>query len=398
MSENEDLPKNESFSPETAFILTLEKLPTEIILHICNFLEAKFVSNVLSFVCQRFSQLLNDDAVWKSRMKDKWGREAYISIPGVEINWKEACVEREEQYLWHDESLVTCHTFPEIHFANVDCFKMLRDSNLLAAASRDRSFSIWNIETSELVHHEKNAHEGWIWCILGSDDKFFTGSWDSTIKSWDLNSFGNLNIIKCESNILCLAQDHWALFAGLFHKKIVSLDLREPNDTNIRTFNFHKRSVLDLAIVNDYHLASVSEDGYLNVVDWRMDNDVLYNHKFDDFPSCLSYQNNQLWIGDQGGSVHLINSKTYEWVLTHSKVHEKLITGIKKNIGGITTSSKDGSICMLQPTLEGKEITRICNPYKMEITGFEQYKNMLISSLKSGCDLTIWSPNPLPFN
>ena len=61
--------------------IILDQLPSEIILHICSFIDARFVVCTLSRVCQFFHHLLNDRIFWKVRIRKRWPKK-YPAIPG----------------------------------------------------------------------------------------------------------------------------------------------------------------------------------------------------------------------------------------------------------------------------------------------------------------------------
>ncbi len=61
--------------------LTLDTLPSEIFLHICSFLDAKFVIQTLSKVCSLFHDVVNDNIFWKIRLGNRWNKK-YPPIPG----------------------------------------------------------------------------------------------------------------------------------------------------------------------------------------------------------------------------------------------------------------------------------------------------------------------------
>ena len=63
----------------------LSTLPAELLLHICCFLEAKFVINVLSKVSDYFHSLLNDETFWKVRIRKRWPKK-YPAISGIVYN------------------------------------------------------------------------------------------------------------------------------------------------------------------------------------------------------------------------------------------------------------------------------------------------------------------------
>lgn len=63
------------------FILQLDTIPPEMFLHICSFISAEFVINVLSKVCQRFYDIIQNDTIWRMRIFEKWPKQ-YPLIPG----------------------------------------------------------------------------------------------------------------------------------------------------------------------------------------------------------------------------------------------------------------------------------------------------------------------------
>ena len=52
--------------------LTLDKLPLELLIHICEFLDAGFIVHTFSKVCQLFKDLISGDAYWRTRIRKKW--------------------------------------------------------------------------------------------------------------------------------------------------------------------------------------------------------------------------------------------------------------------------------------------------------------------------------------
>ena len=61
--------------------LTLDTLPSEIFLHMCSFLNARFVIHTLSKVCRSFYYLIMDHKFWKVLIAKRWPRK-YPAIPG----------------------------------------------------------------------------------------------------------------------------------------------------------------------------------------------------------------------------------------------------------------------------------------------------------------------------
>jgi len=63
--------------PETSLSMevSLGTIPLEILLHICEFLEAGVIINTLSRVCQAFHDLFTNEAYWQVRMKKRWPKK-----------------------------------------------------------------------------------------------------------------------------------------------------------------------------------------------------------------------------------------------------------------------------------------------------------------------------------
>ena len=84
-AENTELERQDSYCD-----LTLDTLPSEIFLHICSFLDARFVIHTLSKVCRSFHYLIMDDKFWKVRIAKRWPRK-YPAIPGQHISMVKLC-------------------------------------------------------------------------------------------------------------------------------------------------------------------------------------------------------------------------------------------------------------------------------------------------------------------
>lgn len=368
----------------------LTQLPVEILFTIFQFLEAQFLSTTVSQVCRRFNELLLDGATWKAWMNIKWTNK-YLVPPGPEIDWKEACIQRERQnHLWKNPERTMERTIlPIVHIAIVDCFHKLPNQHVVSA-SRDRSFCVWDINNranDSIVHHSVDAHDGWIWCITGSSDQMFTGSWDQSVKCWDINNlFRRTQTILYKAAVLCLAYRDNVLYTGTFDG-VHSRDLRGPKQTQ-KIFRYHRKPILGITLVDQNYLVSISEDTTLVARDIRMTK-ILKTCKFDTYPTSLFAGNGHVWVGDKRGSIHLLDSPGFETVKVWRNVHKKNITALEHSLGGIISVSIDKTVCVLEPTEDVKVITRL--ETKEELTGFATVGDQLISSM-TGPDVSVWSP------
>lgn len=69
---------DDSIESTTSF----ERLPPELFLHICSFLDAKCVRNVLGNVCSRFRIMVTDKQFWKKRISHRWPK-LYPAVAGL---------------------------------------------------------------------------------------------------------------------------------------------------------------------------------------------------------------------------------------------------------------------------------------------------------------------------
>ena len=60
---------------------SLESLPCEVLLHICSFLDAPFLTDTFALICKQFQNLVNEENFWRLRIKKRWPKK-YPVIPG----------------------------------------------------------------------------------------------------------------------------------------------------------------------------------------------------------------------------------------------------------------------------------------------------------------------------
>lgn len=78
---------NEDHMEEPTENLILEKLPVEILMHIFNFLDARFIVKTLTKVCVDFEDMFNSDIYWKTRISKQWPKK-YPVVPGTYLLYK----------------------------------------------------------------------------------------------------------------------------------------------------------------------------------------------------------------------------------------------------------------------------------------------------------------------
>lgn len=92
-----------------------------------------------------------------------------------------------------------------------------------------------------------------------------------------------------DAAVLSITSKENFVAAGLYSPKIIAFDPREPEKRLFELLNSHTRSIIDLCLIEDNYLISLSEDKTVSVWDLRTNNTVksmylskvkeTYNHK-----------------------------------------------------------------------------------------------------------------------
>jgi len=351
----------------------LDSLPTEILLHILQFLEARFIVEVLSQVSSQFLSLSLQPASWRIRHSERWPGQ-FPAVPADVTDWSKVCIAREEELsLWRGQDF-TASVCSNAHYSSVDCVKIMGD--LVVSGSRDRGINIWNIaDVVEGVSRPRyklpDAHKGWVWSFSSSESNSGTatalvsGSWDNTVKFWQVSSHSLQETRKpINLKVAVLATDMLAhtVVAGTFDKKVILMDDREEVK-KLTFYRSHSKPVLAVK-VTDRQVLSLSEDQTLVVYD------RVAGRRFkrisipgENFPLSLSLHQNSLYVGDKSGGLHLIDAgqDKYSLVRSYQAASRGKLTSVSANLGSVLTSSSDGTIRAFQPDREMALISSIKN-------------------------------------
>jgi len=375
--------------------LRLDTLPAEVLLCILDHLDVKFITETLSKVCLKFRDFAKDDATWRIRISRRWPGQ-YPAVPltanqmtkdeaenrnltnqepalGKDstkrkcvFSWTEACIAREEEtQLWSaqessDAPRMRATVCSNAHYSSVDCVKVIRDGELVVSGSRDRGINIWNVESvrrgqSRPCYKLPDAHKGWVWSFSADDStaSLVSGSWDNTVKFWDVSSQGlretrkavNLKVAVLSTDLL----EHTAV-AGTFDKKVVIMDTREEVK-KMTYYRSHSMPVLGLRIT-DRHILSLSEDRTVVIYDRAAGKRFKrLSIPGGSFPLSLSLSWNSLYVGDKSGAVHLIDTSQdrFEIVQSYSTGHRSKLTSVAAGLGSVITASSEGDIRIHHP-------------------------------------------------
>ena len=173
--------------------MSLDNLPVEILLQILEYLDAKFIVEVLSQVSTKFHTLSQDESSWRIRLSKRWpGQYPAVPFPTSKICYRDSFVARaEELKIWQCPDNLHSIVCSNAHYSSVDCVKIIGD--LVVSGSRDRGINIWNIDdvaqgVTKPRFRFPDAHKGWVWSFSSSvNDKLVSGSWDNTVKFWNIS-------------------------------------------------------------------------------------------------------------------------------------------------------------------------------------------------------------------
>ncbi|XP_056426307.1 F-box/WD repeat-containing protein 9 [Hyla sarda] len=335
-------------------------LPLELILYILSYLDARFILSVLPLVCRTFRDIVSQEMTWRVRVQKK----VSTNFPVVEqqnFDWPSACIELEEQLShWSDNGKAECFSLADGHYASVDAVLLLQGGSLCLSGSRDRNVCLWNLRNlgkekekvlvKPLGKDKTGTHKGWAWSLAACENRVCSGSWDSTMKIWDIGAEGQMvQDIRGRAAILCLAYLPDILVAGSYDKRVSVYDPRASTPL-IKSRKIHSSPVLCL-VADDRHIVSGSEDRTLVVFDRRV-NAVLQRIQLENYLFCMSYEAPQLWAGDNQGLIYVYGSHggTFQQLRCFDVGHASQVTGIWHSAGALYTTSTDKTMKVHIPT------------------------------------------------
>jgi len=390
---------------QTTPILKLDTLPTELLIHILQFLEVRYITQVLSRVCTYFNTIAKDEATWKIRIAKQWPGQYPAIPPGLNFDWTMACIAREEESrqwtnILTSTASITC---PTAHYSSVDCVKVL--DRLVVSGSRDRGINIWNID-QVLEGNPKpalkvpDAHKGWVWSFTspahqsGSDQDLVSGSWDNTVKFWRVTSSElkeTRKPVNVKVAVLATDMHENRVVAGTYDKKVIQMDARE-DIKKMTFFKCHTKPVLAVKIT-DRQVISLSEDQYLVVYDRaagkRFKRVLIPGHSF---PMSMSWHGNSLYVGDKSGTLYLIDTTNdaFDIVQQYQTGHVGKITSVTHGLGSLMTSSSDGDIRVFHPSRNLDLMATIKNPDCGEVAQLS-YNSKILAGAFSNNTVKIWT-------
>ncbi|XP_070595647.1 F-box/WD repeat-containing protein 9 isoform X2 [Erythrolamprus reginae] len=376
----------------------LLSLPLELILEICSYLQARFVLHVLPLVCKTLRDILQDEVTWRIRLLKRIGN-CYPVVEGNDFNWPTACIELEEHLQqWAEDGKNTEYfSLTEGHFASVDAVLLLQGGDLCVSGSRDRNVNLWDLRQLgkapekvlvKVLGTERNGtHKGWVWSLASRDNCVCSGSWDSTVKLWDIVADGKqFGEISEKAPVLCLSYLPDILVTGTYDKTVSVYDPRAAY-VPVMSRRLHSKAVLSLA-ADEHFILSGSEDRTLVCFD-RRTNSVLQRLQLDTYLFSMSYQGSQLWAGDTHGMLYVFenNGGHFQHIRYFDVGHRSQITGVQYSLGALYTTSTDKTLRIHIPTDPPKVICSQTHSYVLN--GVCAEGNMAVAA-SGGLSLEVW--------
>ncbi|XP_001363176.1 F-box/WD repeat-containing protein 9 [Monodelphis domestica] len=377
-------------------------LPLELILEICSYLEARLVLEVLPLVCRSLRDIVQDQVMWKIRVQKLLGG-AYPVVEEEDFDWPAACIELEEHLAgWADDGRrAEYFCLSDGHFASIDSVLLLQGGALCVSGSRDRNVNLWDLRqlgvepgkvlVKALGTQRSGTHKGWVWSLAAQDNRVCSGSWDSTVKLWDMEADGQqFGEIRGKAAVLCLSYRPDILVTGTYDKKVTVYDPR-AGQALVKSRRLHSSAVLAL-LADDQYIISGSEDRTLVVFE-RRTNSVLQRLQLESYLLCMSYRQPQLWAGDNQGLLYVFENHggQFKHIRSFDVGHRSQITGIEHSLGSLYTTSTDKTIRVHVPTDPPRTICT--RSHHNVLNGVCADGNVVVAA-SGGLSLEVWRLKP----
>jgi len=392
-----------------ALSCSIEKLPAELLHYILQYLDVKFILRVVSRVSSYFRHITQDPATWRIRLAKRWpGQYPALPLATGEFSWSVACCRREEETrFWraaHSPSMrgLVCGS---AHYSCVDTVKILED--VVVSGSRDRGINIWSIDqllaeegeggSSAPALKSPDSHKGWVWSFskAGEGNKLVSGSWDNTVKFWQVTPTSLVETrkpINLKVAVLCTSLHQDEVVAGTFDKKVVMMDRRECN-RKINYYKCHSKPVLAVKTTETIIL-SLSEDRTLCIYDRRARKRMgRVTIPGSSFPLCFSHSESSLYVGDKGGSLHLLDptGDRFDVVEEYQGLHSGKINSVVHGLGSVITADSEGDIKAFHPSRNLELINTLKNPDCGEATKIDYcVDRQILAGAFSNNTVKIW--------
>ena len=194
---------------------------------------------------------------------------------------------------------------------------IISQDNNLYSGSWDKTIKIWDMKTykkkGSLIGHTDNVK---CLCVQADDNKLYSGSIDRTIRVWDTKTHAHIaTLVRHTCRVSCLAVLKNKLFSGSYDESICVWNTTTYEQ--IAVLRGHT-SIVDCLIIHENKLYSGSKN--IHVWDTETYEDIASlfppSH-VDKYPitlivNCFAIHDGKLYSGHNGGTMRVWNLKTYK--------------------------------------------------------------------------------------
>lgn len=209
---------------------------------------------LLFLTCKKFYELQSNYQFWNTIYTTHWKLTKDIKLENTKKAWMEKCIAESN---W-DNSKYSVRILKG-HTSSISTLKML--GNTLVSGSVDTTIKIWNLNSKQCISTLK-GHTGTVRCLdFDLQKKRIVSSHDGSIKLWDLET-GQListhNIHSEEITAFQYDSERGHIISGGADKLIKVTDMNEMKI--IKTISGHKSKISCLQVRNDILVTGCKND------------------------------------------------------------------------------------------------------------------------------------------